>query len=73
MPYHNRQKWVILEGLARLVYLVLLCQNCYILNRYCLQETTHDNVMLDHNAFVLHRKETQFPDRCLLVPSHKFS
>ena len=43
-------------GLARYLYLLLLCQNCYILNWYFLLETTHDIVMLDHNVFCITQK-----------------
>ena len=36
-----------------MVYVLLLCQNCGILNWYFLQETTHDIVMLENNVFCI--------------------
>ena len=60
--YHNprdRQKWWIFCWIGEIALFTsenLLCQNCYILNWYFLQETTHDIVMLDHNVFCITQK-----------------
>ena len=42
---------------ARCLYLLLLCQNCCILNWYFLQEITHDTVMLGRNVLFYTEKK----------------
>ena len=58
-------------GLARYLYILLLCQNYCILNWYFLQETTHDIVMLDHNVFCITYTEKKLSYVCLNVTAEK--